>query len=528
MTEAVAGAASRVRLPSRFGRNTASNYMVALTSLLVALLGTPVLVRGLSREEYGVWVIVGSVVLYLELLELGVGAANIRYIASAYSRGDLARVRSTIATSVWLLSVPGLLVVVGAVLLAIVFPVLFSLSGSVVNATRVVLVLLAIDLGLSIPLDTFGCTLAAIQRYDLLNVTLSATLFAQALGWVVVIALGGHLVAIGAVTATLGILGQLSRLLLVRRLIPQLSLGWSRIEGGLVRGFVRLSVWFAVIDVAKAVRDELDVVVVGVILGVPAAGVYAVGQKASTLAGRLVQPAILTLFPYSAELEAQGDLAGLRAAVITGTRISLGVAGPLCVALAVLARPALHAWVGDGFGAAGGVVVLLSAAIALRSFAQSGVYVLQGRGDVKLPACAFATGAVINVAFSVLLGRRYGLRGVATGTLLADCAVSVGFITPFVCRRLGLPVLTLLREVMAAHALPAVAALLVGWGVLKLPLGGSWGTTLVGGALIALTYLALFSRTGLSQPERAILRTRLGNLRRAPTVPPPPAPPHDG
>ena len=42
-------------------------------------------------------------------------------------------------------------------------------------------------MALSIPMDTFGGALTAMQRFDLLNYTLITVVLAQAVGWVVVL-----------------------------------------------------------------------------------------------------------------------------------------------------------------------------------------------------------------------------------------------------------------------------------------------------------------------------------------------------
>src|SRR5439155_1385372 len=79
--------------------NTISNYLTTATSVLLALVVTPILVHGLGRTEYGVWVLVGSILVYIELLNLGLDAATVKYVAHYHALGDHERVRRTIASS---------------------------------------------------------------------------------------------------------------------------------------------------------------------------------------------------------------------------------------------------------------------------------------------------------------------------------------------------------------------------------------------------------------------------------------------
>ena len=215
--------------------------------------------------------------------------------------------------------------VFGAVVAA-VFPLLFDIPNTSDQATRILVLLIATDLAISIPSDTFGNTLMALQRYDLINVTLIVVMLAQAAAWAIVIALDGGLVALGIVTVVLSLAGQLSRFLLVRRLLGGVSLSPRLVDRERVRPLAGLSVWYALAQLSTLVISRLDVVVVGLVVGVPEAAVYAVGQKLAALAYQAIDPIVLTFFPHSSALVALREGAALRSAILTGTRVSMAVA----------------------------------------------------------------------------------------------------------------------------------------------------------------------------------------------------------
>src|SRR5258707_1184327 len=81
-----------------------------------------------------------------------------------------------------------------------------------------------VDMAVSIPMDTFGCGLVALQRYDLLNATLIVVAICQAVAWTIVLGSGGGLLALGIVTVVISLVGQASRYVLLRRLVPSFSL----------------------------------------------------------------------------------------------------------------------------------------------------------------------------------------------------------------------------------------------------------------------------------------------------------------
>ena len=75
-------------LPTAFRRNALANYANSLVALVLALVVTPLLVRGLGKEAYGTWVLVSTSVVYLNLLQFGFGQATTKYVAEGLAVDD--------------------------------------------------------------------------------------------------------------------------------------------------------------------------------------------------------------------------------------------------------------------------------------------------------------------------------------------------------------------------------------------------------------------------------------------------------
>lgn len=496
-------------LPRRFQRNVGSNYAMTATSIVVAVVMTPVLVHGLGKVEFGVWSLVGSLVWYLPLLEFGFGAATVKYVAESHARGEHERVRSTVATSFWILVVPAVIALLLAVALAALFPVLFDVSPGVERAAQILILVVALDLACAMPMDTFGNVLVGLQRYDLLNATLVVVLISQAVAWAIVLAAGGGLVALGIVTVALSLAGQFSRLVLAHRLSPAVSVSPRFFDRSLIRPLAGLSAWFSVATWARVVIQRLDVVVVGLVVGVTAAAVYAVGQKLALLAEQAILPLTRTFFPHSSELASRHSTRELGAAVQMGTRITLLVAGPLCLALAVFAEPAIRAWVGSGFDDAAIVVVFLAAATAVKALTQVAIQMLLGTGKARGPALMTGGEAVLNLALSVVLARTMGLEGVALATLIAATAVHLGVILPFACREFGIRTSSFVVAMLRAHLPSAAVAFLVAVALARVDPEGIPAVT-AAGAAVAAAYVLVFAAAGLEPDERRRLLARAG------------------
>ena len=494
-------------LPGRFRLNVATNYGRTVLAIGVSLIVTPIMVHGLGKTEYGIWVLVGSTVLYLDLFNLGFGRATVKYVAEYHALGNAELVRRTIATSFLVLAVPGVIALGCGVGLAFLFPAIFHIPGRLEGTATVLVLLVVFDLVVSIPGDTFGSTLIALQRYDLLNATLVTVTFAQAVAWVVIVETGGGLIALGVATIALSLAGQFARYLLVRKLVPGVSIAPRLFDRAFVRPLARLSGWIAVTDVSGFVIARIDTIIVGIVVSVPAAAVYAVGQKLALLAGRAVSPAVETLFPFASERAAQGDRAALTRMVSVGTRLSVALALPTATALITLATPVLRAWVGPQFTHAALVVALLAGATAITALTDPSVFVLRGVGEARATALFVALEAVLNLSLSIGLGLWFGITGVAAGTFAAAAIVHLGGFLPYVCRRFGIPLVSLLVSLLRAHGPAVLVAVAVAVAARRAGLHGL-AVVCLAGAAVVVAYLAVFVAVGLTSDERRYLFAR--------------------
>jgi O-antigen/teichoic acid export membrane protein len=499
-------------LPTRFGRNVATNYANRGVSTLVALLITPVLAHGLGKEQYGIWVLVTSLSLYVDALDIGVNAATIKYVAEYHTLGNVDRVRRAINTAFIVLIPAGIGALVMGVVLSHYYPTIFDIDPDLAATTSALVLIIAVPLAVSVPGDTFGGTLGALQRFDLLNLSLTSVLVASALAWWIVIEVGGGLIALGIAAAIIGLAGQATRFLMVRRLVPGATVSFRLFDRSLVRPLVSLSAWLALARSAQIVITRIDTLIVGILLGAGSAGVYAIGQKLAFAAEKLAVPGTLGFFPFASELAARRDREGLRQALLTGTRISLAIAGPLTITLVVLAGPLIDAWVGPEFADASSIVVYLVSANAIISLSRTSYLMMQGGANARTPALLLGLEAVANVGLSVGLGLSIGMRGVALATLIASAAVRLGLLIPVACRAFGLSYFTLLATVLRAHGPPAVAAFAIGMVLERTDLP-NLALALFGGATVFSVYMIVFAFTGLEASERARLWAAVRGLR---------------
>jgi O-antigen/teichoic acid export membrane protein len=379
------------------------------------------------------------------------------------------------------------------------------------GTTRDLLLLLGFDVAVSIPVDTFGCGLVALQRYDLLNATLIGVAVGQAVAWTVVLLNGGGLLLLGIVSVSISLVGQGVRYLLLRRLLPGISISPSRFERSLVRSLASPAGWYALGNLTDNFRDQASVLILGLVQSVSGAGIFAVGDKLATLGTQMGTPVVEPFFPHAATLVGRGDEIELAQAARTGTRVTAGVTIPFCLMVALLARPALIAWVGPAYERATPAVVILAAAFGLRSLCSAPLMLLGGAGGQRLVAGLGVAKVSLQIVLSAVLGAMFGITGVAVAILAAVVAVDTGLNLPIITRRLGTRFTLTVLPVLRAHVIPFVIAGAGGWFLAQDSVLGYVrshnrlaGLVVVAaaGLGILLAYVALFVLTGVGRATR--------------------------
>ncbi len=444
-------------LPHRFGRNVVMNYAAQGTAALSAIILTPLLLHHLGKEAFGVWVLASTVVLYLELFELGFGGATAKLVAEDAAVRPEAALR-TLNTTFFALVPLGLVALLAGVGVAFAFPSLMHVTPHLHDQVIAVVLILALGMAVSIPGDTFGGALIGHQRFDLLGLSNSLLVATTLVSSIVIVELGGGLVALATALTVASIAFHFIRLAMLRRILPGTRVSPRLADWARLREVMHVSGWFLLSAVIQAFYNASDVVVVGIVLGLRPAAVYAVAAKLATAATQGLDSLAQVFFPYASAIARNRDRGALTAITEDGTRAAMFVGMIITLLYVILASPGIRAWVGLGYGTSARILVVLAIAIALSSPVKAINVVLVGSGRLPLVCAIRGVEVAINLTLSVTLALAIGPVGVAVGTLGGIVLARLPGLLIVGSKAVGIPPLTLLRRAVAPHVPPAVAS----------------------------------------------------------------------
>jgi O-antigen/teichoic acid export membrane protein len=484
-------------------RNVLTRYAVIIANLVIGLMLLPFNVAHLGPAAYGLWLMTAAVTTYFSVLDLGYGAALVRYVARYRAQGDARGINETASTLFVAYGIFGIVGYLLAWVVSVNMGRLFAIDAEQAAIGGAVLRIVALQFALSLPFHVYGAVINGFQRYDANNLVALGSAIVVAIVNVAVLTAGYGLILLVSATTAVWLIA----LAIYRRnaygIFPALQVRPSLASWSRLREVSSFSVYTFIIDAANKLNYSLDPLVIGAVLGSTPVAVWGVAERIIGSTQSLTNQLNTMLFPVVVDSDARANDRRLRRILIEGTRLSLATVLPIAVALVILAGPLIRAWVGPGFEASVIVLQILAIATAIRVGNATATTLLKGSGRHRFIALTNLATAIVNVVLSIALARLLGLPGVALATLapLAFTATTLQF--PTACRCTGVPLRTALATAVWPALWPAIA--IVGVLFLTQGLGGDHPRLHVLAlrlGLAAVAYYAVFALLAIDDDER--------------------------
>jgi O-antigen/teichoic acid export membrane protein len=476
------------------------NYAAQGVTAIAAIVLTPVLLHHLGKQVYGLWVVATGAVTYLEIFELGFGGATTKLIAEDATVRPAQAVR-TLNTTFFVLLPLGVLALIAGIGLAFVMPSIVHVSPALQDDLVIVVAVLALALAVSIPGDTFSGAMVGHQRYDMLAGSNASMILVTAVASIAVVVGGRGVVVLAIATSLVSILFHLVRFAMVRRIMPGLRISPHLVDRTQRRSAMHLSGWFLLQAVLQAIYTTGDVMIVGIVLGLRDAAIYAVGSKLALAAISGLDSMAQVFFPYAAAAARNREPGALAEIAVDGSRVTLVAGLMISLVAIVLASPGIRAWVGPGFETSAQVLVVLGVATAMASPVRAFSNILIGSGRLPLVCAIRSVEVTVNLVLSITLALVMGPVGVAVGTLGSIVLVRLPGYLVAGCRSTHLPLSRFWRRAVWPNVIPALGC--AGVLVALRAAGADSLAWLVFDALAGCAvYLALYFTTGATPSER--------------------------
>lgn len=510
--------ARRSRRPS-LGRNVLANYGGQASVVITGILLTPVLLGSLGPSMYGVLILVMSIQGLAGLLDLGVSASVVKYVAEHEAREEPAARNAVLSTLSMLHLVIGMAAGVVLALVALVGLPLFDLDERDFSAALDALLVAAVGIAVNLVLSVPGNLIIGLRRFDVSNAVTITQTIASALVTLAALGAGAGPAVLVAINVIGIALGYLVRWWYGRRLLPDLRISPRLADRATLRRVGAYGGWLFLVDAGKTLFYHADAVLIALFLPVAAVGSYSLGFRPASAISYLAGPLVAVFVPTAATLQARHETGALRRLLLDGSRLSFALTLAGAVWLWTFGGLLIETWIGPDQDDAIAVMSVFVAVFLFGAFQYPASAVLRGIGAVRGFATVVLGEYLANVALSLLLIPRIGIMGAAIGSLV-PAIVADGLLIPrLACRAVGVSYLEFLRRALpgaiVAGAVTAAALLLLR-RVLVTP---DLATAIISALVAAVVFLGAFAIVGMTGTERRSVRDRIGAARPRPGSP---------
>lgn len=473
--------------------NAISNWVVLGVSIGVGFFLTPFIIRHLGKTGYGIWVLIGSVIGYYGLLDLGIGSATTRYVARYAGRGEEKSLNETISTAFVMFSCTGALVIVTSLLVAAPLAGFFRVGDAHTHEFKLVVWILGLTTGLNFPASVFGTVIKAHERYVAANVVYITSTFIRVLLTVWLLLKGVGLVGVALAALVSTVADMCMSLAFCRRLTPWVRISFAFAHWRVVRMLIIYGGVTTVIVIADLMRFNLDSFVIGKWVGIAEVGVYGIAALLIRYMLRLITAGMSVLTPRFAALDGAKENAKLQALFLRSLSVSALLSFGTGMLAIIFGGRFIKLWITEpGFFGTIPVLYILAVAYTFALAQNPGISLMFATNKHHFFAAATVVEAVANLTLSLVLVRKYGIIGVALGTAIPMAIVKV-FVQPvYVAHIAGVSLWHYAKPLV----IPAIVASLMvgisrGYGIWQFIDRCNFTRLFVWGAIAGLAFLAV-------------------------------------
>lgn len=444
--------------------NILTNWGAFAVSAVISFFLAPFVVHSLGNEAYGVWILLSSLVGYLGLLDLGVRGAVTKFVAAhhAAARHDAASRIASAALAVF--GIAGIIAILASGIMAGFGLHVFEISAAYENLAPQVLVLGGLTIAVTIVGGVFGGVVVARQRFDLLNASSILIAMIRAIAIVLTLRSGGGLLDLALVQLGVSVGQSLVSVLLSRWVYPELRVRPTTFTSEDLKKVLSFGIYASLLHVASALMLYSDSLVIGTFLPVELITFFAIATNLTDHARAVISGISTTITPMASALEGSDGIDRVREVLLTGARYATLISLPMVITFMFRGHTFIGLWMGPEYAQpAGDVLILLSVVLLVSSSFQICTATMIGLNKHPGMVPAFAVEAIANVRLSIGLISRFGIYGVAMGTLIPRLVVALAFGPWYVRRAVGTPIRRFLWLSLLRPGLSMIPFALASW-----------------------------------------------------------------
>jgi O-antigen/teichoic acid export membrane protein len=415
-------------------------------ALFLSLVVTPIAINRAGSTTYGLFAALTAFATLLAFADFGIGNGVIRELVAVRAKAasatgnrdpDAANAEDPItATALLVLIVLGIAVAALGIVAAFVLPwrSLLNAPAADTNSLRYAVIGVAVCTGCAVPGAFAQKIYLARQRSAQAGLWAAAGGVAASIALLIAV-LGSHRLPLMVVSVlgTPAIVGVAALVWLAHT--RAVSFKTDRISLAIAKTLIKSGRLFAVLQFVAIINFEVDSLIVARVLGPTKVTQFAATSGLFAIPLALAAMFFTPLWSAFGDAVALQDIEWVRKAYRRSTLTAVRVLVPTAVLLAIIGRPAVHAWTRGAVHAPLSLIIALALWLVVYGINQPQAMLLNALHVERFQIWTATANLAVNLSLSILFTIQFGVSGPIWGTLAAQTCVVLA--TTLYLRRLN-------------------------------------------------------------------------------------------
>lgn len=425
------------------------SFFSQVISIVVGLAYTPIMIRILGQNEYGLYQLVLSVVNYLNLMNLGFNGAYIRYFVLAKNKKDdneVANINGLFMKVFLIIAV--LCLCAGGFIYFNIGLLGNQLSTNDYIIAKKLLIIMVINIALSFPNSLYVAYMSANERF----------VYQKIVGIVLNIAI--PILNLPLLYMGFGSIGvvSVSLFLTITRMILnvwfchaklQMKVNLNYFDKCIFKELLGYTFFIFLSDIVDQLNSNVDKFLLGRLTGTVAVAVYSVGYNLKNYYTTVSWIVPEMYIPEANRLAIDNT----KEKELTNIFTKVGKFNNYLVLLVLsgfflIGRQFVSLWVGDEYIISYYAALILMLAGYIPAVQTLGVNIQNAKNMHRMRSIVYFLVACMNVIISIYFIKRWGVLGTCLGTLLATVLGHGFFMNWYYEKKIGLDILYFWREML--------------------------------------------------------------------------------
>jgi O-antigen/teichoic acid export membrane protein len=422
------------KIAARFVRNVVSNWGAFLFSAVISFFLGPYILGKLGTTTYGIWALIGSLVGYFGLLDLGVRSAVTKFISAYHSAGNHEGASDVKSAAALAFAIAGLLAIVLGAGVSLFVERIFSIPPGSESAVKMAIMLMATNVAVALVTGVYGGILTARHRFDLSNavnvigvtVRSSAIVIALETGTWINHETNQAIIVLAVIQLFSSAVQLMLAWILSRKAYPEAETSIHRaFSPENLRKILSFGLLSSAIHVLVALGHSSALILIGALLPVAMVTYHSIAESLAEYTRQLLSGITHTLMPTVSSMEGAGRVDSVKRVLIDGTRYAHLVILPIVATFIVRGDSFISLWMGAEYGKLSGqILTVLSVTLWAMIGHQVCTTTMIGLGKQKVMLPIFAFEAAASIPLSIVLIQEIGVLGAAWGILVPRLVAS--------------------------------------------------------------------------------------------------------